>query len=158
MKKYNHLFTLAFSVNSDRDKEAPVDPAEIMEAICLRVIDIEKNGEWDEAIGLPADTYENEAPLRPQAAALKEIRDDIAAFNTECEAEEHTDTGDAWDLFGRISNICERELKNIIDIEELDSGELADQQRQWEKFTPPDAELNESGSPSVGEAVGPASR
>ena len=121
MKKYNHAYTLGFSVNTDRHPECPVDPAEIMEALALRIVDVTTNKEWDEALGLPFDSYENQESINPQAAALKEIKDDIAAFNTECEAEEHTDTGDAWDLFGRISRICERELKNIIDSEQSDS-------------------------------------
>lgn len=70
----------------------------------------------------------NQKTLTSQAAALKEIHDDIAAFDKECEADEYTDVGDAWSLFGDISNICERELKNIIDEEQ-------------------------SGSPSVGESA-----
>ncbi len=61
MKKYNHAYTLAFSVNTDRHKECPVDPAEIMEAIALRIVEITTNKEWDEAIGLPYDSYENES-------------------------------------------------------------------------------------------------
>ncbi len=80
MKKYNHAYTLAFSVNTDRHPEVPVDPAEIMEAIALRLVDITTNKEWDEALGQPYDSYENQ---------------------------------------------------------EMDSGELADQQRQLEKFSPP---------------------
>lgn len=56
-----------------------------------------------------------------QLEALQEIRDDIANFNAECEAEEHTDIGDAWTLFGDISDRCERELKNIIDSEQSGS-------------------------------------
>ena len=60
MKKYNHLYTLAFSVNTDRHPECPVDPAEIMEALALRIVDVTTNKEWDEAIEQPSDTYLNE--------------------------------------------------------------------------------------------------
>jgi len=62
--------------------------------------------------------------MTTQAEAFKEIRDDIAAFDKECEADEYTDTGDAWDLFQSIRNICERELKNIIDSEEVEVNEF----------------------------------
>ena len=68
MKKYNHAYTLGFSVNTDRHAECPVDPAEIMEAIALRIVDITSNKEWDEAIGQPYDTYEldpNESDSNP---------------------------------------------------------------------------------------------
>lgn len=33
---------------------------------------------------------------------LFNLRSEIATFDHECEAEEHTDTGDVWDLFNRI--------------------------------------------------------
>jgi hypothetical protein len=61
MKKYNHAYTLAFSVNTDRLKDEPVDPAEVMEAIALRIVDVTTNKEWDEALGQPYDTYENQS-------------------------------------------------------------------------------------------------
>lgn len=55
--------------------------------------------------------------------ALTDIRDSITEFYDECEADEYTDIGDAWDLFGTIKDRCEMEMKNIIDTE---SGEKHD--------------------------------
>ena len=48
-----------------------------------------------------------------QNALLREFRDETAAFNTECEAREHTDIGDAWDLFGSIHRRCVEALKPL---------------------------------------------
>lgn len=44
-------------------------------------------------------------------AVLRDFRDEIAAFNTECESREHTDIGDAWDLINGIHRRCVEELK-----------------------------------------------
>lgn len=55
--------------------------------------------------------------------ALTDIRDSIDEFYAECETDEYTDIGDAWDLFGTIKDRCEMEMKNIIDTE---SGGLRD--------------------------------
>lgn len=64
MKKYNHAYSLGFSVNTDRAADELVDPVEIMEAIALRIVDVTTNKGWDEAIGLPFDSFENEEPTR----------------------------------------------------------------------------------------------
>lgn len=61
MKKYNHAYTLGFSVNTDQPCGEPIINLEVMEALLLRIIDLTKNNEWDEALGLPYDTYENES-------------------------------------------------------------------------------------------------
>ena len=60
MKKYNHVYALAFSVDTDRHMEAPVNPFEIIAALLKRVADVTEHEEWDEALGVPYDTYENE--------------------------------------------------------------------------------------------------
>ena len=60
MKKYNHAYTLAFSVDTNRHKDAPVSTTEIIPALLKRIADLTQCGEWDEALGLPWDTYENQ--------------------------------------------------------------------------------------------------
>jgi hypothetical protein len=134
MKKYNHLYALAFSVDTDRDGDAPVDVNEILAAISKRMNDLSGNREWDEAICPPLETVENHPDTSvsihtrcaeaSQLKALQGIRADIAAFDAECEADAYTDTGAAWDLFASITNICERELKNIIDTENRPAPEV----------------------------------
>ncbi len=68
MKKYNHAYSLGFSVDTDRHMEALVDPAEIIAALHRRIADIAEHNEWDEALGLPYDSYENEEPKWQPAA------------------------------------------------------------------------------------------
>ena len=60
MKKYNHMYALAFSVNTDRDKDDPVSVVEILEAITVRIADVTSNREWGEAIGQPIETILNQ--------------------------------------------------------------------------------------------------
>ena len=69
MKKYNHQYTLAFSVDTNRHAEEHTNAHEIMAAVLKRITDIHENCEWDEAIGLPSDTYENEEVDTPQPFA-----------------------------------------------------------------------------------------
>ena len=60
MKIFNHTYTLAFSVDTDRRPGAPVNPQEITIALLARINDLNDTGEWDEALGEPEETYENE--------------------------------------------------------------------------------------------------
>lgn len=57
-KKYDHAFTIAFSLKSDNEAEE-VTEEELLDALRKRVYDIEKNKEVFEAVGLPFDTFEN---------------------------------------------------------------------------------------------------
>jgi hypothetical protein len=58
---YNHAFTLAFSVTGSAHPEGDdVTPAQYQSALEQRMRDLTKAGEWEEAIGLPFDTYEED--------------------------------------------------------------------------------------------------
>ena len=69
MKKFNHAYALAFSVNTDRDAQADVDPNEIRAALLDRINSLDMHNEWNEALGLPYDTYENEDDAAQAVAA-----------------------------------------------------------------------------------------
>jgi hypothetical protein len=55
--KYNHLYVVAFSVDSD-DREGG-GPDEIMRALRRRVHELEQTGEILEAVGVPDETIDN---------------------------------------------------------------------------------------------------
>ncbi len=56
--KYNHVFTIAFSVEScDHDGEG-ISNDDFHQALVKRSQDLTRNDEWDEAVGPPTDTYE----------------------------------------------------------------------------------------------------
>jgi len=58
---YNHAYTIAFSVSgSTHPKGEDVTPAQLREALEARIVDLTKNGEWEEAVGAPFDTYEEQ--------------------------------------------------------------------------------------------------
>lgn len=63
MKRYNHALTLGFSVDTDASCHPfgtyPSD-REIVSAILKRVADLIETNQFEEAIGAPSDTYENE--------------------------------------------------------------------------------------------------
>ena len=59
-KRYNHLYVVAFSVDSD-DREGG-SPAEIMRALQERVRELEET-EILEAVGVPDETIDNETWL-----------------------------------------------------------------------------------------------
>ena len=60
MKRYNHMYSVAFLViNSSEDGERTT-PNEVREAIFLRLAEM-SNDELLEAIGCPEDTCEEEA-------------------------------------------------------------------------------------------------
>jgi len=60
-KRYNHLYVVAFSVDSD-DREGG-NPAEIMSALLMRVQELYQTGEILEAVGVPDETIDTETGL-----------------------------------------------------------------------------------------------
>ncbi len=60
MKKYNHAYTVAFSVNSDHPEGRDLTDLDLFTALTKRGIDLTEAGEWQEALGAPYDTYENQ--------------------------------------------------------------------------------------------------
>lgn len=60
MKKYNHAFTVAFSINSDHPQGDDISADEFHQALVKRSQDLTRADEWLEAVGAPFDTYENE--------------------------------------------------------------------------------------------------
>jgi hypothetical protein len=60
MTKYNHMFDIAFSLESDDCDALDVTPAMLNQALLQRIIDLNlthERGEWLHACGL-CDTYE----------------------------------------------------------------------------------------------------
>ena len=58
MRKFNHMFDIAFSLDSEREDASDVTPAMLRAALLKRVEDVfEHSGEWEAACGL-CDTYE----------------------------------------------------------------------------------------------------
>tara|TARA_R110000787_G_scaffold83932_1_gene180203 strand:- start:2958 stop:3158 length:201 start_codon:yes stop_codon:yes gene_type:complete len=60
--KYNHAFTVAFSIETDCTCEGDDYPTDdvFAEAIRIRIVDLIANKEMQEAIGAPFDSYEND--------------------------------------------------------------------------------------------------
>lgn len=59
---YNHAFTLAFEIPGSTDPEGnDITPQQYREALLKRMNDLDKNNEWEEAIGAPYDTFEESA-------------------------------------------------------------------------------------------------
>ena len=56
--RYNHAFTVAFSLESDTQDGSDITPAMCRAALEARMNELDKHGEWDEAIGPSFDTYE----------------------------------------------------------------------------------------------------
>ena len=66
---FNHAYTIAFSLISEKEDASDVTPAMLSAALRKRADDLdastypgqtEKGGEWIEAVGAPYDTYEEE--------------------------------------------------------------------------------------------------
>lgn len=58
MTRYNHMFDIAFSLESDDPDAKDVTPAMLHAALLKRIDDVFKDsGEWEAACGL-CDTYE----------------------------------------------------------------------------------------------------
>jgi hypothetical protein len=63
--KYNHLYVVAFSVDSDHREGGK--PAEIMRSLWRRVLELERTGEILEAVGVPDETIDYETGLEVEA-------------------------------------------------------------------------------------------
>lgn len=59
MPRYNHMFDIAFSLESDDCDAKDVTPAMLRAALLKRIDTLDASGEWLEARGL-CDTYEVE--------------------------------------------------------------------------------------------------
>jgi hypothetical protein len=57
-RKYNHLYALGFSLDSDHREGATAE--EIMAALWDRVLELQRNGESFEAVGVPDETLDND--------------------------------------------------------------------------------------------------
>jgi hypothetical protein len=58
MARYNHAYTLAFSlVSKNDDKGHDVDARQLKAALLARIADLDAEGAWVEATGVPFDTY-----------------------------------------------------------------------------------------------------
>ena len=57
-KRFNHAFTVAFSLNSDNEGHK-VRTEEIRTALQKRILELDAEGQWQEAVGMPYDTYCN---------------------------------------------------------------------------------------------------
>lgn len=60
--RYNHMFSIAFSLTSEHQEGDDVTPEMLQEAILLRVDDLMQHDPKTlvEAVGMPEDTYEIE--------------------------------------------------------------------------------------------------
>lgn len=56
--KYNHAYTLAFSLESSQENGGDVTPTMMKKALEQRIRDLDQNEEWEEAVGCPYDSYE----------------------------------------------------------------------------------------------------
>jgi hypothetical protein len=57
MARYNHAYTLAFSLASNDDKGHDDDARQLKAAILARIEDLDTEGTWVEATGAPFDSY-----------------------------------------------------------------------------------------------------
>ena len=58
MPKYNHAYTVAFSLESDHPEGEDVTADMIRVALLRRIADLDEHGELVEAVGGPFDSYE----------------------------------------------------------------------------------------------------
>jgi hypothetical protein len=66
--RFNHMFTLAFELESEHPTGDDVTPAMLRDAVMRRIglldgSDERKGTEWVEAVGMPDNTYENDAEV-----------------------------------------------------------------------------------------------
>lgn len=59
MKRYNHAYTIAFTIEND-NPDGNFTTTEVVAALNRRIADLLENDQFDEAIGAPFDTFENE--------------------------------------------------------------------------------------------------
>ncbi len=61
MRTYNHAYTVGFSVSKSVHPLADdVTPERLRAALLQRIEDLDKHGEWEEAVGRPFDSYEEQ--------------------------------------------------------------------------------------------------
>jgi hypothetical protein len=60
MPRYNHAFDVAFSLVSNDPEGLDVTPAMLRAALLRRIADLDANDQWEEAVGAPFDTYEED--------------------------------------------------------------------------------------------------
>ena len=60
VKRYNHAYDVAFSLVSNDPEGRDVTPAMFREALLRRVVEIDRADNWEEAVGAPFNTYEEE--------------------------------------------------------------------------------------------------
>jgi hypothetical protein len=118
MSKFNHLFEMAFSVDSDSEDASDVTPAMLRDALLRRIADLDQNADWLEACGccdtyaygldLEDDVYANacddeNCECRKSASWPDNIRNGCAERNAAREAAEarwhHHDAADTLDLY-----------------------------------------------------------
>lgn len=66
--RYNHMFTLAFELESNHPTGEDVTPEQFRAALLARIRDLDRCNEWTEALGPPDDTCEME-PAKPAQAS-----------------------------------------------------------------------------------------
>lgn len=64
VKTFNHMFTVAFTVISPNDGEN-VTADELKAGLLKRIQDLDRHDEWEEACGLPDDTYVESDSIEP---------------------------------------------------------------------------------------------
>ena len=60
MGQYNHAYTVAFSVLSNKPQGEDVTPVMFRDALTRRMKDLDDNNEREEAVGGPFDSYFDE--------------------------------------------------------------------------------------------------
>ena len=60
MLTYDHAFSVAFSVCSADPDGEDLTAEDFTQALLHRILDLNANDEWDEAVGAPFDTFEIE--------------------------------------------------------------------------------------------------
>lgn len=60
MPKFNHTYTVAFSLISETSDGSDVTPLMMRTALLKRIQDLDQACEWEEALGTPFDTYGEE--------------------------------------------------------------------------------------------------
>ena len=62
MKRYNSVFTVALSINHDKEDASDITMEDIIEAMKTRLHDVEYDDPMETLVTGPEDTYENEQP------------------------------------------------------------------------------------------------
>lgn len=62
MKKYNSVFTIAVSIDHDKEDASDITMEDIMEAMKSRMSDVEYDDPMETLVTGPDDTYENHQP------------------------------------------------------------------------------------------------